>query len=55
MSENKKCRIEQIRAYTDEYIDGLENIRYSGYMRSLIKDVIEDAIKWADSHPKKFD
>mgnify|MGYP003571253278 CR=1 FL=1 len=52
MSENEKCRIEQIRAYAEEYVNDLESIKYSGYMRSLIKGVIEDAVKWADSHPK---
>ena len=53
MSEDEKYRIQQIRDYADEYIDSLENIVHSGYMRSIIKDVIEDAVKWADSHPKK--
>lgn len=52
MSENEKYRIQQIREYADEYVNDLGNISYSGYMRSIIKDVIEDAIKWADSHPK---
>ena len=52
MSKEEKCRIRQIRAYADEYVNDLGNIAYSGYMRSIIKDVIEDAVKWADSHPK---
>ena len=52
MSENEKYRIQQIRDYAEEYVDNLENIRYSGYMRSVIKNVIEDAVKRADSHPK---
>ena len=52
MSEDEKCRIRQIRDYADEYVNGLQNIVHSGYMISIIKDVIEDAVKWADSHPK---
>lgn len=52
MNEDEKYRIQQIRDYADEYINNLENIVHSSYMRSIIKDVIEDAVKWADSHPK---
>ena len=52
MSEDEKNRIKQIRDYADEYVDGLENEVHSDFMRSVIKDVIEDAVKWADSHPK---
>ena len=54
MSEDEKCRIRQIRAYADEYVNDLgDDIAYSDDMRSIIKDIIEDAVKWADSHPKK--
>ena len=30
----------------------LENEVHSEFMQSIIKDAIEDAVKWADSHPK---
>ena len=52
MDEDEKYRIQQIRDYDEEYVNNLEKITYSGYMRSIIKDIIEDAVKWADSHPK---
>lgn len=52
MSNEEKERRLQIRAYADEYVNSLENIVHSGYMISVIKDVIEDAVIWADSHPK---
>ena len=52
MSEDEKYRILQIRAYADEYVDGLENEVHSDFMKSIIKDAIEDAVIWADSHPK---
>ena len=52
ISEEEKCRILQIRAYANEYVDKLENEVHSEFMQSIIKDAIEDAVIWADSHPK---
>lgn len=52
MSEDEKCRIRQIRAYADEYVNDLENEIHSDLTECLIRDAIEDAVKWADSHPK---
>ena len=52
ISEEEKCRILQIRAYADEYGNELENEVHSGFMQSIIRDAIEDAVRWADSHPK---
>jgi len=46
MSEDEKRRIRQIRAYADEYVNVyLENEVHSDYMKSIIKDVIEDAVR----------
>ena len=53
MSEEEKCRIRQIRAYADEYVKELENEVHSEFMQGIIMDAIEDAVRWADSHPKK--
>lgn len=56
MSEDEKCRIRQIRAYANEYVKDLEESKGIGltdYTLTIIKDVIEDAAIWADSHPKK--
>jgi len=52
MSEDEKCRIRQIRVYADDYVNSLKNEVHSDFMKSIIKDAIEDAVKWADSHPK---
>ena len=52
MSEDEKCRIRQIRAYADEYVNDLENEIHSDLVECLIRDAIEDAVRWADSHPK---
>lgn len=53
ISEEEKCRIRQIRAYADWYVDELlEKEVHSEFMQSIIKDAIEDAVRWADSHPK---
>ena len=40
MSNEEKERRLQIRAYADEYVNSLENIVHSGYMISVIKDVV---------------
>ena len=54
ISEEEKCRIRQIRAYADWYVNELlENSVHSEFTRTIIKDAIEDAARWADSHPKK--
>ena len=52
MNEDEKCRIRQIRAYAEEYVNDLENEVHSDFMKGIIKDAIEDAVNWADSHPK---
>jgi hypothetical protein len=54
LSEEEKHRIRQIRAYADEYVNELEenNNVHSEFTKTVIKDAIEDAVRWADSHPK---
>ena len=52
ISEEEKCRILQIRESADEYVNDLENEVHSEFMQSIIRDAIEDAVRWADSHPK---
>lgn len=55
ISEEEKCRLRQIRAYADEYVNELEESETFGltdYTLTIIKDAIEDAVRWADSHPK---
>lgn len=53
MSEEEKHRIRQIRAYADWYVNELlENDVHSEFTQTIIKDAIEDAVRWADSHPK---
>ena len=52
MIEDEIRRIRQIRAYANEYVNDLEDEIHSDFMKYLISDAIEDAVKWADSHPK---
>lgn len=56
MSEDETCGIRQIRAYADEYVIDLEDEIHSDLInditKCLISNAIEDAVKWALSHPK---
>lgn len=54
ISEEEKCRLRQIRAYADWYVNELleNNNVHSEFTQTIIKDAIEDAVRWADSHPK---